>query len=230
LPHFIANYLEPLSYFIYAVALLLRLRVDKRNKTKVLVVYYVLTCILMTYASWAITLPDNDLRRNNNWIYNLVFLLPNALLFCYFYLTLTSASKRFVTKGLLLLNVLVFSINDFMLHQFDQFNSFCNSFFSLSIVVCVLMYFHQVLANVSEKDILLEFDFWLISGYLLYFLGSFFIIVTYDYLSFSIKAPETLEQQIQLASLWGVGNILLFISALLTLIGTLWTRRQEKLR
>lgn len=229
MPPFIANTLEPLSYFIYTVALLLRYRVDKRKKIKVLVVYYIIATVLMVYASWAINLPDGDLRRNNNWVYNLLFLLPDTLLFYFFYLTLGPARKRTVVTLLALLNVSVFTVNDFVLNQFNEFNSFCNSCFSLSIVICVLMYFHQVLTNISEKDILLDFDFWLIAGYLLYFLGSFFIVVTYDYLASRIQQHATFEQQTQLGNVWGVGNILLFLSASLTLIGNLWTQRRERL-
>ena len=41
-------------------------------------------------------------------------------------------------------------------------------------------FFDQVLRNVSELNIHHQFDFWLASGYLMYFLSCFILILFYD--------------------------------------------------
>lgn len=131
---------------------------------------------------------------------------------------------------LLFISILNFFLNDLIFKQ-QLFDSFVSSISRLSLIILVFLYFQQVLSNVNDQSILLYFDFWLISGYLIYFLGSFFIIMSWSHLSKGIVSEPTAEQQQQFNTLWGVHNILLFISAFITFIGSVWIRHyQQRLR
>jgi len=87
----------------------------------------------------------------------------------------------------------------------------------ISIVAYSLLYFDQVIRNVNELEILKQFDFWLVSGYLIYFLSSFFIIIFYDEVPLRHRA-----------FLWSLQNMVLFISASLTFSGYLWITYKNK--
>lgn len=87
----------------------------------------------------------------------------------------------------------------------------------LSVVIYSLVYFEQVMSNVSEMNLLLQFNFWLVSGYLLYYFGSFFIILFYDNVEINDRAI-----------IWSLQNVILFISSVLTLSGSLWISRHRQ--
>jgi hypothetical protein len=222
LASFINNFLEPFSYLIYTVSFLLVNRRDKTFKRKVLLVYYIIAPPLMFYAC----LIALDVKSNNNLIYNLHNCLYAVVLYYYFHETLNSSLKKKIIKCLIVGDILYFVIKDVFLGQYSLYDSIGNSIFYLGIVVLSFMYFHQLLGNAKEYNILLEFDFWLICGFLLYFLGSFFVILTYNYFAHDAAAAQRKE----LAYLWGVQNMLLFLGSLITLSGNLWITYQKKLQ
>ena len=67
-----------------------------------------------------------------------------------------------------------------------------------------------------------DFNFWLVSGYLFYFLVSFAIFLTYHQFTSNILDTYTSEERTLLTVLWAVHNGLLFISAFTALFGHLW--------
>lgn len=87
----------------------------------------------------------------------------------------------------------------------------------MSIVIYALLYFEHLMRNVNELNLLHRFDFWLVSGYLLYFFSSFFIILFYD----NVEVNER-------AILWSLQNVILFISSLLTMSGSIWIYHQKE--
>jgi hypothetical protein len=221
---FINNYLEPTGYFIYLIALWLYARRYKEKLITALLAYCFLTFVVMLAASIMV----KHSSAANIWLYNIHAFLTIVFLGFYFRkLFLTRAKMRAVTllSGLIVLYLLVKNI---VMQDYQLFDSMGYSLVSAAIVFFVLMYFHQLLSNVSDQNILRNFNFWLASGYLIYFAGSFIIFLSYYYLTTQILATYTAQERELLTTLWGVHNMLLFVSAFSLLIGSLWLTYRKK--
>ena len=216
---FARNFLEPFSYLIYVIALIVELKRNRSNKIKVLLIYYIVAIFTITYACF-IALDYND---DNNWLYNIHYLLSTLVIAYYFYNTIIRSKERAIITILYCMVFINFIVTDLALNN-TFFNSFSTAFFFLCVVISTIIYFYQLVNYINEKNALGNFNFWLISGYLLYFLGSFFIILTYKY--FTDKFTD--EQRSVLANLWAVQNLLLFISSLILIIYQLWKTYQKK--
>jgi hypothetical protein len=224
---FISNFLEPVSYLVYTIALFIQWHNNRSGKIRILTVYYILATLLMGYASLPVFYLYSTSQNNNNWVYNLFYFLTIFFLTFYMYQNFITARSKIISLALLLVNVINFFLNDLIFKQ-QLFNSFATSVSFLSLILLIFLYFQQVLRNVTEWNILLDFDFWLISGYLLYFLGSFFIIIFWSELSSQVVLKATKVQQDQFNLLWSVHNILLFLSAVIALISSIWIRSYQK--
>jgi len=217
LESFLKNFLEPFSYLIYAVVLYIKLATDQTFEKKVLFVYYLCATVLLLAASFLVIYTEEDI--DNNWLYNIFYLITICILSYYFYQILNNKVKKYVVTFLLIINLILFIIYDIIFKQFyNEFNGYVFAICFLSIVIYALLYFDQLLRNVSELNILYKFDFWLVSGYLFYFLGCFFLILFYE--------SATVEQR---GNVWTLQNVILFLSSLITLSGNLWIRYQKKL-
>jgi hypothetical protein len=214
---FLSNLLEPCSYLLFSLALFLQSRKDHAIKSRVLLFNYLLSTLLMTYAT-----VKAFQQEDNRWLYN-ILCLQSAIFICYYFLQLFMGKKyRILVSSFLALNVLYFIISNIFLKRFFLFDSFGYSLLSLTISVLAFLYFRQVFGHISEKKIWYEFDFWLVSAYLIYFLVSFGIFLTYQYFTSSIILTYTDEERRLLTLLWIVQNVLLFLSAVTTLSGYLW--------
>jgi hypothetical protein len=221
LESFLKNFLEPFSYFIYATALFIKLGRDKTFEKKVLFIYYLCSTFLLFVASFLVIYTAADIE--NNWLYNIFYLITICILSYYFYKILNNKIKKYVIIFLLVINVILFVFYDIISGLFyyvfydiisglfyHGFNEYVYAICFISIVVYALLYFDQLLRNVNEHNILYEFNFWLVSGYLLYFLGCFIIILFYR----SVNVDER-------GSIWSLQNIILFLSSVVTLTGYL---------
>lgn len=205
---FFKNFLEPFSYFIYAIVFFLKLSRDKRFITRIFFVYYVFAALLLLMASidaMSVEQPDNT------WMYNIFYLVTICVLSYYFHRLFNSNVKKATVTFLLVTNVIIFISYDIVFgHFFNSFNDQQYAICFISIVIYALLYFDQLLRNVTEQNILYQFDFWLVSGYLLYFLGSFIIILFYR----SVNIDDS-------GNVWALQNIILFLSSVVTLTGYL---------
>ncbi|MEO8765518.1 MAG: hypothetical protein ABI416_14565 [Ginsengibacter sp.] len=215
--NFVAILLEPLSYALFSIAFLLRISIEKQAKVKVLFIYYLVAAVGFGYASWLVFR-----NQNNTWIYNLLY-LPAVVSICfYFHETFYKGSGKAIVKFFIALNVIYFIIRITLFGKMVIIDSFGYSLLSISVSFLSFVYFYQLLRHVNELKVWANFDFWLISSYLLYFLGSFFIFLLYANLTYDILHSYTYEQRSLLSVLWGVHNVLLFLSSLITLVGSLW--------
>ena len=206
---FLKNFLEPFSYFIYAAILFIKLGRDKSFEKKVLFIYYLCATFLLFVASFLVIYTAEDIE--NNWLYNIFYFITICVLSYYFYQILNNKIKKYIVIFLLVINVILFIFYDLVLGLFYHgFNEHAYAICFISIVVYALLYFDQLLRNVSEQNILYEFNFWLVSGYLLYFLGCFIIILFYKSVSVDDRG-----------SIWSLQNIILFLSSVVTLTGYL---------
>lgn len=212
---FVTNYLEPLSYLLLSIALLVQLMAKKRVQTAALAIFYFVAAAALGYASW---LAHRQL--NNNWIYNALY-LPALLAICfYFYRTLSG--RKGIIRTLVAINVVYYVAQTVFSGRQLLIDNFGYALLSVSVTLLSFVYFYDVLIRVGEVPLWHRFDFWLVSGYLLYFLGSFFIFLQFANLTYNILDTYTDKERAALTILWGVHNVLLFLSSLTTLSGSLW--------
>ena len=130
-------------------------------------IYYIITTGLLTYAAFLALQYANNSTGNNNWLYNIHYFLSALFLGYYFNNILMSKSKKRIVAVLFSLVAINFIITDFIITK-PFFNSTSTAFLFLSMVIASLMYLHELLIKMSEKNILLNFNLWLVSG--LYYL------------------------------------------------------------
>lgn len=227
---FITNYLEPVACLLYLVALLLNCNGGKRTQVFPLIGHYLVATVLLTIGCFQMAPTDNNL-----WIYDVVSVLTSVCVGAYFYTVLQAPAKKRTVLVLMLLSLAYATIRNLGLNGPRLFDSVGYSLTSVSVVVYVFLYFHQLLKNVSEANILREFDFWLASGYLLYYVGSFVIFVSYYYLTkrlmendTSLGDPSLRSARRLLTALWGLHNVLLFIGAITLLTSSVWVSYRRK--
>jgi hypothetical protein len=133
-----------------------------------------------------------------------------------------------VATALMTITTVYLVVKNLVLQQFSLFDSIGYSLVSFTVVALVMMYLHQLLNHVTEQDIFHDFRFWLSSCYLIYFLGSFVIFLSYHYFTVKILATYTHEERYILTDLWGLHNLLLFVGALVLLFGSLWIAYRRK--
>lgn len=209
--HFFKDILEPISYLIYAIAIFVNLLFSKSTRRKVLFVYYLVSTVAILVACYTTRVHVNRI------IYNLYFLVTIICFSYYFYYSMENHFKRNIIKGLLIVNAILFVASVFRSNHFLEINNYGYAIIYLSIVIYALFYFENVISNVSERNLLHQFDFYLTSSYLLYYLSCFFIIFFYD------NVPIN-----QRALLWSLQNAILFLSSALTMSGSLWIYYQNR--
>jgi hypothetical protein len=215
---FLSNTLEPFPYFIFAITFYLQVRKEGTWNVKLLLLHYIICTLLMTLATW-----KAFYSQDNRWTYNVLWLQSAVLISIYFHQVFNGRRKKLVIKVLIAFNLLYFIINDIFYGQLFRFDSLGYSLLSVSISVVCFMYFYNVFTHVTEKAIWYDFNFWLVAGYLFYFVVSFAIFLTYHQLTSTILNTYTAEERRLLTVLWGVHNVLLFLSAITALFGHLWT-------
>lgn len=220
---FISNLVEPISYGLCFLSLLFLVRVANKVKWKVLIAYYFVATLLMVKAAYVVP---------NIEIYSLLSLLTFASLGFYFYSTFFSSWKKWVTAFFCLLAAGYYITYNFIFTRPQVFDSTAFVILSVGIVLMAFMYMHQLLTNVTEDPLLLNFDFWFVSAQLIYYLGSFFIFLTYGYLTQKILSSNlySYENRIYLSQLWRVHNVLLFLTSLITSVGIVWISFLRKSR
>ena len=221
--NFIGNFLEPFANATYLVAVLIYSRSHAWKTNKLLCIYYALATAFMLYASFMV-----GQKNGNIWIYNTTGSLAQVFIGLHFYYLLESRIKKNTVLIFISTYILYAAVKNLILQDVALFDSVGYSLVSASIGVIVFMYFHQLLKHVTEADILRQFNFWLASGYLIYFVGSFIIFVSYYYLTTKILTTYTQEERALLKSLWGMHNVLLFICALSLLIGSIWVTYRRR--
>lgn len=214
---FLKNFLEPLSYLVYFFLLMITTTKTSPLRLKVLLIYYVSAVVITYYASF---LSYVKIMGDNNYLYNLFFFITICTFSYYFYSILNSKVKKYIVLILLVFNVLLFIRYDVVSAQFfNTYNNYVTATCNITILTYSLLYFHKLISNVSEQNILEDFNFWLVSSYLIYFLGAFFIIFAYKE-----------KNESQRAIIWSFQNVILFTSALVALTGNLWIKYHRKLR
>ena len=221
---FVKNLLEPTACFIYLVACFLQYKSRKEKAVKTLVWYYVIATLVLLASALAVKFK----LFQTVFLYDIMGVITSLFVGGYFYHLLPNAAKKRAALCLIGLYLVYAVIRNITLDGQRLFDSLGYAILSASIAVYVFMYFHQLLKNVSEANVLKEFNFWLAAGYLFYYVGSSFIFISYYYFTVKILDTYTKQERALLSALWGLHNVLLFISALSLLIGCLWINFRRK--
>jgi hypothetical protein len=221
---FIGNYLEPIAYLFWLAAVVLYGKRVGGKSVGLLRLYYSLSTVLMLTASLLIPIEDSE----TIWLYNIHAFSTVWMLGFYFRGQFQNVVKKKAATLLIAAASLYLLVKNLVLQEFHLFDSVGYSLVSASVVLYVLMYFHQLLNHVTDRSLFSDFNFWLTSAYLIYFLGSFIIFLTYRYFTDKILATYTRQERYILTNLWGLHNCLLFAGAVLLLAGSLWIVYREK--
>lgn len=220
----ITNTLEPTSYFIYFLAFLFHCTITKKWNELVAIVFYLLTFLIMFYAAYLA-----EEHFENTFIYNYC-LLPCSVLFFswYFRKNLHSVTNRKIVVLIFFLNILLVIFRVIIYGKLIMFDSIGFASLCLSVLVMCFMFFQQSIKEVSEKPLFAHFNFWIVCSYLIYFSGSFLVLLTYYYLTEKISIAYVHKNRYLLTLLWGIPNILLFAGSLFALTGALWTNYHKR--
>ncbi len=216
----ISFWLEPVSLLLYLGALLtFTLKFDRRFHFRVLTGYYLIASIIMLKV----------FRGPNISVYNILYVFNALALGQYFYSLLIGKGKRIVVIVLVMVPLIYYIVNNVVFGGEEVFDSLGYVFSSIVIVVMIFMFLSQTLANVSEERLSMNFNFWYVASQLIYQLGAFIVFLTFNYLTKKIlTADYSHENRAVLTKLWGLHNVLLFLSALLTIFGVVWISSHKK--
>jgi hypothetical protein len=218
---FMHELLEPISYGLCFLFFLVHLRKNNEARWRSLATYYFTATLLMIKSVYSDT---------NIEIYSLLGLLTSICLGLYFYYILFTPWKKWLAISFSIIGVGYYITNTIVLQNIQFFDSTGYAIVSISIVLMAFMYMHQLLTNITEEPLLSNLDFWFVSSQLIYHLGSFFIFLTYGYLTQQVLASDldSRENRIYLTQLWRIHNVLLFLSALIISTGVLWISSRRR--
>ena len=164
-------------------------------------------------------------------LYNLLCLITFVCVGSFYYYTFHSLLKKRLVIILGFFHAGYYVVGNFY-YSPEVFDSTGFVFLSFSMVVLAFMYLQQILTNVTEEPLSHNFSFWFVSGQLVYYLGSFFIFLTYGYFTRKLLTfnEYSIENRIYLSGLWHTHNVLLFLVSLIISGGILWTYYRRKSR
>jgi hypothetical protein len=212
--YFVNNYLEMVSPMVPLLLLILNLKKVSASKTlRLLLLVIGSLFFLNSLAVWY-----SIFHWRNIWIYDLTCLTSFVTISLFMIHILRSELTKRILSFILPVYITFFLCYTYLLQKAALFNS--TSFAILSVLIssyCVL-YFIQKINDTDEAKLSDDFLFWVCTGFFVYYLGSFFIFISYKYLTIQGK---------RIGILWGLHNIIYFIGCSITALG-LWKHFQKK--
>jgi hypothetical protein len=218
---FVHNLLEPCSFGLCFLLILVHTRFDKHRKWRALVIFYFIASLLMWKAAYA---------HPNLVYYSLLCLISSIGISAYFYYTLATKWKKMIVIFFGAVQAGYFLVENLKGTEASAFDSMGFVILSAGVVLMSFMFMHQILTNVTEEPLSWNFDFWFVSSQLFYHLGSFFVFLTYGYLTRKLLFSNdySIENRMYLSQLWLGHNVLLFLSALVIGGSLLWISFRRK--
>lgn len=207
------NFLEPLSPLLPLVLLLVQFnKVSAMRELRLLLFIYTLLFILNATAALLAFLD-----KTNIWIYDLGGI--TTFLSISFYMAILLKTDRF--QKIIYFFIPVFTTfylgYTYMLNDSSIFNSLGYAVLAVLISIYCVFYFLECIRFETRKltDI---YSFWVVTSFFIYFMGSFFIFITYKTMT---------SHGIQTGMLWGLHNIVYFVSCCIAAFG-IWKLFQKK--
>lgn len=165
---------------------------------------------------------DQILIRNNLYIYDLNCILSFILLSLFFHSVFKAEHVRDITKLILAFFIVFFLANLYWGDGLNTFNSITYGVASFILVVYCFFYYLKKLKNPVTSNIAKSRIFWYVTGIFTYYSGSFFIFITYSYL--------TLQKIEKVGLLWRLHNFIFLLMCIYLFIGLLCKPLPEKFK
>ncbi|HEU0111714.1 MAG TPA: hypothetical protein VFQ73_12625 [Flavisolibacter sp.] len=162
----------------------------------ILLSFILLQVILNSLANY---LQDN--RINNHWVYHLNCIATQTVFSLYFHHLFTSDSKKRLVLYCNILFVIFYLANFLFIQPHNTFNSYSYAVSAFVIVSFALISFYGWMESMPANNIVKLKEFWGSAGVLVYFGSSFFIFISYQYLS--LVSPKNV------GILWKLHNVFL---------------------
>lgn len=225
LENLLSFWLEPISLAVGGLAVFFHAIRQKQMKYAILCGYYLIACVLMLRANLI-----GMSGINNIDIYNLLNLITVIFFGLYFCSIISSVKKRIVMGAMCLVIGVYFIKTSLFPSQELLFDSTGQVLLSAGILIMVFFFMAQLLQNVNEEPLSMNFDFWFSCAQLTYYLATFFIFLTFRYLTKKVIDGDYLDEDRELLTkLWAVHNVILFLSSSIIAASTLWIRYRSKL-
>lgn len=144
---------------------------------------------------------------NNLWVYHVNCITTNLIFTLYFARTL--AQKRLVYAGFAVF-VVAYILLSLYAQAYKNFPSYPLALGSGMIVIYALFFLDEIMTFPPTTDILSLKEFWILAGILAYFGSTFFIFISYNYLSVILGERVSI--------LWQFHNSFLFIGCVLFIV------------
>ena len=174
--------------------------------------FYSLTLLLFDILQFTLNSIANilqNLETNNLWTYHLNSLFTQIIFSVYFFFFFKDKLNKIFVVLSFCIYLGFFTYSFYFLQKAFTFNSFSYAFGVLWIIFFSLRSFQNIFKNIEVEDLLNLKEFWIATGILFYFGSSFFIFLSYSYLS--------KQAYYSVGILWKIHNIFLSIGCFLFL-------------
>lgn len=222
---FFYNFLEPISPLFPLIVIVINFRKARATPELLLlfILYFGLFILQMSASVFAL------FDRPNNIFYSLISIFSFIFISLFFHrIIFSNLAKKLILLvvipacSFLFIGYTVFSKRDLL------FNSVCFATFSIVIIIYCFIYIREKFNLMEYEKISDDYRFWVTASFLVYYIGSFFIFLTFQYLTQSGLARLTTKQIKAIGMLWGLHNFIYFISCLLSAYGLRWKKFPQK--
>lgn len=193
-----------------------------RNRSKVTNILFLHFLISFLLCLWIVIL--SYYHRQNIDVYTVSCLTSFYTLSIYFFVILKLRANKNLVKAASVIFTIFYIINISFWEDSTAFNSIGFAAESIFILIFSFTYFRERLLMLDLGTIHSATNLWVVIGFFFYYAGSFFIFLTYKILTQKGITTNLLEERKSLGTLWGLHNIIYFISCLIASVGLLWKK------
>ncbi|WP_072835136.1 hypothetical protein [Flavisolibacter ginsengisoli] len=148
-------------------------------------------------------------KTNNHWVYHLNCITTQVIFSVYFFFLFTDVARKKILLYGSLIFILFYVLNIVFIQPYYTFNSYSYAMGAFLFVAFALMSFYGWMEGLPATNILQLKEFWGAAGILFYFGSSFFIFISYEYLS-EVSAKNV-------GILWKLHNVFLTLGCFIFL-------------
>jgi hypothetical protein len=196
--------IAPLVVFLVVLFMVLYRGIKLLPYDRILITFLLAQVFLNSLANYL-----QDQQVNNHWVYHLNCITTQGIFTVYFYYLFADASKKRLLLYGSLFFIFFYIINIVFIQPYYTFASYSYAMGAFLFVGFALMSFYGWMEGLPASNILLLKEFWGAAGILFYFGSSFFIFISYEYLS-EVSAKNV-------GILWKLHNVFLTLGCLIFL-------------
>jgi hypothetical protein len=205
----------PAIFFVTSLIVAKLRRVKLINHDFTLLGFYFLQFGLNTFANFL-----QDRQINNHIVYHLNSFITQLIFSCYYLEIYKGKKEKKIVIGTIIGYIGFFIFNLIFFQPLNTFNSYSYAFGVFWIVFLSLKTL-QLMVDIPESENIYKMkEFWAAAGILFYFGSSFFIFISYNYLS-SVSSNNV-------GILWRIHNIFLAVGCFLffkAIVSPKWIQR-----